>query len=56
MNKEKLSALNHLFETEIKENRLQGASILIEHRGNREFEQVYGGDKENSIYKIYSIK
>ena len=55
MNQEKLLALNDLFATEIEENRVQGASILIEHKGKEEFRQVYGGDKEDSIYKIYSM-
>lgn len=55
MNQEKLAALNELFASEIAANRLQGASILIEHKGKQEFSQVYGGDKEDSIYKIYSM-
>lgn len=55
MNQEKLLALNDLFAAEIEENRVQGASILIEHKGKEEFRQVYGGDKEDSIYKIYSM-
>lgn len=55
MNQEKLSALNDLFAAEIEENRVQGASVLVEHKGNLEFQKVYGGDKEDSIYKIYSM-
>ena len=55
MNQEKLSALNDLFASEIEENRVQGASVLVEHKGNLEFQKVYGGDKEDSIYKIYSM-
>ncbi|MBQ8598255.1 MAG: beta-lactamase family protein [Lachnospiraceae bacterium] len=55
MNQEKLSALNDLFASEIEENRVQGASILVEHKGKLEFQKVYGGDKEDSIYKIYSM-
>ena len=33
MEKQKLEKLNELFETEIREQRLGGASIRIEHRG-----------------------
>lgn len=55
LNREKLSALNDLFAEEMAENRLQGASILIEHKGRKEFHQVYGSDKKDSIYKIYSM-
>ena len=55
MNQEKLSLLNDLFAAEIEENRVQGASILIEHKGKLEFSAVYGGDKKDSIYKIYSM-
>ena len=55
MNQEKLSLLNDLFAAEIEENRVQGASILIEHKGKLEFSAVYGGDKRDSIYKIYSM-
>ena len=55
MNQEKLLALNDLFEREIKENRLQGASLLVEHKGEPVFSKVYGGDKEDTIYKIYSM-
>ncbi len=55
MNQEKLSLLNTLFAAEIEENRIQGASVLIEHKGKLEFSAVYGGDKDDSIYKIYSM-
>lgn len=55
MEKQKLEKLNELFETEIREQRLGGASIRIEHRGREEFNRVYGSDHEDTIYKIYSM-
>lgn len=55
MNQEQLRQLDALFEREIKEERIKGASLLVEHKGKREFKNVYGSDREDSIYKIFSM-
>ena len=52
MNQEKLNKLNNLFEQEMKAERIKGASLLVEHKGKVEFRNVYGSDREDSIYKI----
>lgn len=55
MNKQKLDKLNDLFATQVQAERLKGASILVEHKGQLEFVNTYGTDKMDSIYKIYSM-
>lgn len=55
MNQQKLKQLDALFEREMKAERIKGASLVIEHRGEPVFANVYGTDKEDSIYKIYSM-
>lgn len=55
MNKDKLNKLNDLFAAEMAAERIKGASLVVEHKGNLEFHGVYGTDRENSIYKIYSM-
>lgn len=55
MNQEKLKKLDNLFEEEMWAERIKGASILVEHKGKVEFRNVYGSDREDSIYKIYSM-
>lgn len=55
MNIQKLKYLDTLFENEIREGRIGGASLLVEHKGKRVFHNVYGSDKEDSIYKVFSM-
>lgn len=55
MNQQKLKQLDILFEKEMQEERIKGASLLVEHRGKQEFRRVYGTDKQDSIYKIFSM-
>lgn len=55
MNVQKLAGLNDLFAAEMEAERLKGASILVEHKGKQEFFNVYGTDKQDTIYKIYSM-
>jgi len=55
MRKEKLNELNDLFNREINIKRLAGASVKVYHRNEMIFTGVYGSDKEDSIYKIYSM-
>ncbi len=55
MNKQKLDNLNALFAQEMKADRIKGASILVEHKSEPVFRNVYGTDKPDSIYKIYSM-
>ena len=55
MNMQKLSLLNDLMESEMRAERIKGASLLVEHKGKRVFQNVYGSDKEDSIYKVFSM-
>lgn len=55
MNRQQLKQLDALFEREIQEERIKGASLLVEHKGKREFKNVYGSDREDSIYKVFSM-
>ncbi|SFS00774.1 serine hydrolase domain-containing protein [Anaeromicropila populeti] len=55
MNTKKLSWLNNLFQKELDEKRVLGASIQIEHKGKTAFHNIYGSDKEDTIYKIFSM-
>lgn len=55
MNQEQLKLLDSLFEREMKEQRIKGASLIVEHKGKTEYRKVYGSDKEDSIYKIFSM-
>lgn len=55
MNQQKLKQLDALFERERQAERIKGASLLVEHKGKPVFSNVYGTDRENSIYKIYSM-
>lgn len=55
MNQQKLNKLNVLFEKEMQEERMKGASLLIEHKGKTEFRNVYGTDKQDTIYKVFSM-
>ena len=55
MKKEKLERLNDLYNEEIKSERLMGAQVRVYHKNKLVFSNVYGSDKEDSIYKIYSM-
>lgn len=55
MNRQQLRQLDALFEREMQEERIKGASLIVGHKGKREFQNVYGSDKENSIYKVFSM-
>lgn len=55
MNRQQLRQLDALFAREMQEERIKGASLIVEHKGKREFQNVYGSDKENSIYKVFSM-
>lgn len=55
MNQERLKLLDVLFEREMKEERIKGASLIVEHKGKTVFRNVYGSDRENSIYKVFSM-
>ena len=55
MNIRKLNALNTLIEKQRDEGKLQGASIIVEHKGKRVYENYYEPDRPDSIYKIFSM-
>lgn len=55
MDQKKLQELDRLFEREMEEERIKGASLIVEHKGKTEFRGVYGADRDDSIYKIFSM-
>ncbi len=55
MNLQKLKQLDWLMEQEMQNKRVLGASLLVEHKGKRVFQNIYGSDKENTIYKVFSM-
>lgn len=55
MNIRKLNRLNTLIEKQRALGRLQGATIVVEHKGKRVYENHYEPDREDSIYKIFSM-
>lgn len=55
MNLKKLELLNGLFEHEIEQGRLKGNSIKIIQKNQEYFTKAYGVDREDSIYRIFSM-
>ena len=55
MNIRKLNRLDTLIEKQRESGRLQGATILVEHKGKRVYENHYEPDRDDSIYKIFSM-
>lgn len=55
MNQEKLAYLNPLFEREVEAERLKEASIRIYRHGKQVFENHYCGDREDALYRIFSM-
>ncbi len=55
MNIRKLKYLDSLIEAQREAGKLQGATILVEHKGKRVYENHYEPDREDSIYKIFSM-
>ncbi len=55
MNIRKLNRLDSLIELQREKGFLQGATILVEHKGKRVYENHYEPDREDSIYKIFSM-
>jgi CubicO group peptidase (beta-lactamase class C family) len=55
MNIRKLNRLDVLIEKERKKGALQGAAIVVEHKGKRVYENHYEPDREDSIYKIFGL-
>ena len=55
MNIRKLGRLDTLIESQREKGKLQGATIVVEHKGKRVYENHYEPDREDSIYKIFSM-
>lgn len=55
MNQKKLAYLDPLFKKEIAAERLKEASVRIYQHGEQVFENHYCNDKEDAIYRIYSM-
>ena len=55
MNIRKLNRLDTLIEKQREAGALQGAKIIVEHKGKRVYENHYEPDREDSIYKIFSM-
>ncbi|MBQ3797402.1 MAG: serine hydrolase [Butyrivibrio sp.] len=55
MNIRKLGRLDTLIESQREKGKLQGATIVVEHKGKRVYENNYEPDRNDSIYKIFSM-
>lgn len=55
MNIRKLNRLDKLIDAQRSGNKLQGATILVEHNGKRVYENHYEPDRDDSIYKIFDM-
>lgn len=55
MNIRKLNRLDKLIDAQRSANKLQGATILVEHNGKRVYENHFEPDREDSIYKIFDM-
>ncbi len=55
MNLAKLHSLNDLFNNELKKQKILGASIAVEHHHQRVFQNSYGSDGRDSIYRMFSM-
>ncbi|RKM59964.1 class C beta-lactamase-related serine hydrolase [Butyrivibrio sp. CB08] len=55
MNIRKLNRLDTLIEKQRESGALQGATIIVEHKGKRVYENTYEPDRPDSIYKIFSM-
>ncbi|MCR5557203.1 MAG: beta-lactamase family protein [Butyrivibrio sp.] len=55
MNIRKLGRLDALIESQREKGKLQGATIVVEHKGKRVYENHYEPDREDSIYRIFSM-
>jgi CubicO group peptidase (beta-lactamase class C family) len=55
MNIRKLSRLTTLLESQREKGRIQGCGLVVEHKGKRVYETHFEPDREDSIYKIFSM-
>lgn len=55
MNIRKLSRLDELLEKQNAEEKLFGASLMIEHKGKKVYDTTIGTDRKDSIYKLFSM-
>jgi len=55
MNQKKLKLLDTILEEQKDKEKLLGASLRIEHKGKKVYENVIGTDRKDSIYKIFSM-
>lgn len=55
MNQKKLKLLDTILEEQKQSEKLLGASLRIEHKGKKVYENVIGTDRKDSIYKIFSM-
>ncbi len=55
MNIRKLGRLTTYMEAQQKLGRIQGAALVVEHKGKRVYENHLEPDREDSIYKIFSM-
>ncbi|MCR4903559.1 MAG: beta-lactamase family protein [Butyrivibrio sp.] len=55
MNQKKLKLLDSILESQKESEKLLGASLRIEHKGKKVYENVIGTDRKDSIYKIFSM-
>ena len=56
MNIRKLGRLDTLIESQREKGKLQGATIVVEHKGKRVYENHYEPDREDSIIRLRPAK
>lgn len=55
MNTKLLEQLTDIFNREVLGGKVKGCSILVQHKNKTMFQQSFGTDKLNSIYRIFSM-
>ncbi len=55
MNIKCLESLTEILEREVSDGKLKGCSVLVHHKNKKVFQQSFGTDNLNSIYRIFSM-
>ena len=55
MNIRKLGRLDAYLDAQREQEKILGASLLVEHKGKKVYENCFGTDRKDSIYKIFSM-
>lgn len=55
MNIKKLNQLDSFMNERLEKKSVMGASLLVEHKGKRVYENFFGTDRKDSIYKLFDL-